>query len=250
MNTRSIRFRLTVWYASLLGGMILLFGASTWLGLAHYLNRSLSDSLAKQAQQIGENFLTDVGVSGENYVIGEINEHFAPEMNDHFVRVSRADGSALYVSGAPRSGSFDPAGVGPGNGISSQKFTRGGHLPGGGELMITALPFTARDGSRYLIEAGASYERVEDALRGLLLALALGLPLTIGVAVVGGYWLMRRALRPVGEITQSAERITSRNLGERLPGMRTGDEAGQVSVSANPMSGGVGEAILLLRRLP
>ena len=108
MNTRSIRFRLTVWYATLLGGMILLFGASTWLGLAHYLNRSLSDSLAKQAQQIGENFLTDVGVSGENYVISEINEHFAPEMNDHFVRVTRADASVLYVSGPPKSPKYAP----------------------------------------------------------------------------------------------------------------------------------------------
>src|SRR5215813_207615 len=248
MNTRSIRFRLTIWYASLLGGMILLFGASTWLGLAHYLNRSLSDSLAKQAQQIGENFLTDVGVSGENYVIGEINEHFAPEMNDHFVRVSRADGSALYVSGPPKSGSFDPAGVAPVSGISAQQFTRGAHPPGGGELMITALPFTARDGSRYLIEAGASYERVEDALRGLLLALALGLPLTIGVAVVGGYWLMRRALRPVGEITQSAERITSRNLGERLPEMRTGDELEQLSVSLNRMIARLEESFLYVSR--
>src|SRR5215510_6866475 len=178
MNTRSIRFRLTVWYAALLGGMILLFGASTWLGLAHYLNRSLSDALARQARQIGENFLIDVGVSGEKYVIDEINEHF--------VRVTRSDGSVLYVSGAPRSGSFDPAGVAAVSGISSQPFTRGAHLPGGGELMITALPFAARDDSRYLIEVGASYEHVEDVLRGLLLALALGLPLTIGVAIAGG----------------------------------------------------------------
>src|SRR5262249_4837386 len=136
MNTRSIRFRLTIWYASLLGGMILLFAASTWLGLAHYLNRSLSDSLTKQAQQIGENFLTDVGVSGENYVISEINEHFAPEMNDRFVRVTRTDGSVLYASGAPKSGIFDPAGVAPVAGISTQQFTREAHLPGGGELMI------------------------------------------------------------------------------------------------------------------
>src|SRR5215510_9043899 len=129
MNTRSIRFRLTVWYAALLGGMILLFGASTWLGLAHYLNRSLSDALAKQARQIGENFLMDVGISGENYVIDEINEHLAPEMNDHFVRVTRGDGAALYVSGAPKSGSFDPTGVATLSG-ASQQFTREEHLPG------------------------------------------------------------------------------------------------------------------------
>ena len=62
---RSIRFRLTVWYAALLGGIILLFGASKWLGLAQCLNRS-PIRLAKQVRRIGENFLMDVGVNGEN----------------------------------------------------------------------------------------------------------------------------------------------------------------------------------------
>lgn len=247
MNIRSIRFRLTVWYAALLGGMILLFGASTWLGLARYLNRSLSDSLAKQARQIGENFLIDVAVSGENYVIDEINEHFAPEMSDHFVRVTRGDGSVLYVSGTPKSGSFDPAGMAALSGVS-QQFTREEHPQGGGDLLIFTTPFTSRDGRRFLIEAGASYKQVEDVLRGLLLALALGLPLTIGAAVAGGYWLMRRALKPVGEITQSAERITSRNLGERLPELRTGDELEQLSVSLNRMISRLEESFLYVSR--
>jgi hypothetical protein len=73
MNTRSIRFRLTIWYAGLLAGLLLLFGGSTWLGLAHYLNQSLGESLGRQARQIGENFLLDVQTSGEIYVIEEIN---------------------------------------------------------------------------------------------------------------------------------------------------------------------------------
>lgn len=90
MNTRSIRFRLTVWHAGLFAGLLLLFGGSTWFGLAHYLNRSLGESLARQARQIGENFLLDVRTSGESYVIEEINEHYSPERNDHFVRVTRA----------------------------------------------------------------------------------------------------------------------------------------------------------------
>lgn len=247
MNTRSIRFRLTVWYAALLGGVILLFGASTWFGLAHYLNRSLSDSLAKQAQQIGENFLIDVGVSGEGYVIEEINEHLAPEVNDLFVRVTRGDGGVLYVSGAPKGGSFDPAAVAAVDGTPSQQFTREARLPGG-DLLIYALPFTARDDSRFLIEVGASYEHMEDALHGLALALALGLPLTIAVAITGGYWLMRRAFKPVDEITRSAERITSRNLNERLPGTRTGDELERLSVALNRMIARLEESFLYVSR--
>ena len=51
MNTRSIRFRLTVWYAGLLASLLLLFGASTYLGLRHYLNQTLNESLGRQARQ-------------------------------------------------------------------------------------------------------------------------------------------------------------------------------------------------------
>ena len=205
MNTRSIRFRLTAWYAGLLTALLLLFGGSTWFGLAHNLHRSLSESLARQARQIGENFLLDVRTSGERYVVDEINEHYSPEQNDRFMRVTRADGSTLYVSGQPISKGFDPARVSATPRLSVQAVTREEHLPGGGELLIYSLPFTARDGSRFVIESGAPYDSIENVLRGLLLTLAVALPVMIAVAVAGGYWIMRRALWPLDEIASSAE---------------------------------------------
>ena len=96
MNTRSIRFRLTIWYAGLLVGLLLLFGALVYGGLSHYLKRTLSDSLTAQANQIGETLLVNMNQSGEEYVVDEIKEHFAPEINGRFVRVMRADGRILY----------------------------------------------------------------------------------------------------------------------------------------------------------
>src|SRR5262245_17584363 len=81
MNTRSIRFRLTVWYAGLLAGLIVLFGAAVYLGLSHYLEWTLRETLSQQAKQIGEAWLGEVGVSGESYVSEEINEHLlSPEV--------------------------------------------------------------------------------------------------------------------------------------------------------------------------
>jgi heavy metal sensor kinase len=251
MNTRSIRFRLTVWYAGLLAGLLLLFGGSTWFGLAHYLNRSLSESLAMQARQIGEEFLLDVRTSGESYVIEEINEHYSPERNDHFVRVTRADGSALYVSGTPISKGFDPAHVAaaPLTSLSSGRdATREEHLSGGGELLIYSLPFKARDGSGYVIETGAPYESIEDTLRGLLLTLAIGLPVMIAVAALGGYWIMRRALRPLDEIAVAAEQITSRNLSERLPASHSDDEIERLSFALNRMIARLDESFQYIRR--
>jgi heavy metal sensor kinase len=247
MNTRSIRFRLTVWYAGLLASLLLLFGASTYLGLRHYLNQTLNESLGRQARQIGENFLIDVATGGEGYVISEINEHYAPEQNNRFVRVTRADGSVLYVSGKPKESHFDPSAVSAVGAPVDKDFVREEHLPGG-VLLIYTHPFTERTGQRFLIEVGAPYEQVEVVLYGLLLALALGLPLTVIVAISGGWLLMRQALNPVDEITRGAEQITSRNLSQRLPVARTGDELERLSAALNRMIERLEESFLYVSR--
>lgn len=247
MNTRSIRFRLTVWYAGLLGILILLLGTSTYLGLRHYLNQTLNESLGRQARQIGESFLADVATGGEGYVVSEINEHYAPEQNNRFVRVTRADGSVLYISGKPKESHFDPSTIPILGYPVNQDFEREEHLPGG-ELLIYAHPFTERTGQRFLIEVGAPYEQVEVVLYGLLLALAFGLPLTVIVAVGGGYMLMKKALNPIDAITQAAEQITSRNLSHRLPVARTGDELERLSAALNRMIARLEESFQYIRR--
>ena len=235
MNTRSIRFRLTVWYAGLLAGSLILFGVFTYLVLGHYLAVLLDESLVKQTQQIGETLVANIGQSGDAYVVDEIKEHFAPEINGQFIRVTRPDGSLLYTSGPPKDGSFDPSTIPVQTYPSGQEFTREQRLPGEGELIIHALPFATRDGSRFLIEAGAVDKPIESVLHGLMLTLLLGLPVVVAVAIGGGYLLMRRALRPVDAITLRANSITSNNLGERLPALNTGDELERLSGSLNSM---------------
>ena len=121
-------------------------------------------------------------------------------------------------------------------------------MPGGAELLIYSLPFTARDGSRFLIESGAPYDTIENTLRGLLLTLVIALPVMIAVAAAGGYWIMRRALRPLDEIANGAERITSRNLSERLPAPHSGDEIERLSLALNRMIARLDESFQYIRR--
>jgi heavy metal sensor kinase len=68
------------------------------------------------------------------------------------------------------------------------------------------------------------------------------------VALAGGSVLVRRALRPVEEITRSAEGITSRHLGERLPVPPTGDEFEHLSQALNRMIARLDEAFQHNRR--
>jgi heavy metal sensor kinase len=101
--------------------------------------------------------------------------------------------------------------------------------------LIKSLSFTLPDGARYIVENGLSYAEIETVLNGLLRLVALYLPFLVSLAGFGGYWLMRRSLRPVAEITSRAEGITSTNLSERLPVIKTGDELERLSISLNRM---------------
>jgi heavy metal sensor kinase len=58
-----------------------------------------------------------------------------------------------------------------------------------------------------------------------------------GLAVAGGWWLMRKSLAPVAHLTQSTRQITSSNLNERLPRTRNGDEFDQLTGVFNDMLG-------------
>lgn len=249
MNTRSIRFRLTVWYAALLAGLLALFGITLYFGLADYLERSLKNSLEKQAQQVAVTYLADIGQTGEDYVIEEIKEHYAPEINSRFVRVTRGGNSVLYASGIPEDKSFDPTDL-PAPTIGDDKpQTREVHLPQDkGELLLYTMPFTANDGNRFVVETGAPFDAIESVLRGLLLTFAFGLPVMIALSIGGGYFVMRSALEPVDALTRSAERITSRNLGERLPVVETGDELERLSIALNSMVARLDTAFTHIRR--
>jgi heavy metal sensor kinase len=99
-----------------------------------------------------------------------------------------------------------------------------------------------------VVESGVPYQQIEVVLHGLLLTFAIYMPFIVSLAVGSGYWLMRRSLQPVDEITRRAEGITSTNLGERLPVIRTGDELERLSVSLNRMIERLDEAFQHINR--
>src|SRR5215472_3982677 len=143
MNRRSIRFRLTAWYAVLVVLMLAAFCGAVYLGLERYLTASMSDQLSSQAAQIAHTWLEQIDQSGTEYVVNEIDEHLSPEITDRFIRVTRGDSSILYLSRSPRDQSFDPSAIG-----LPVKGTVGGYREersGGKELLIYSLPVsTAR----------------------------------------------------------------------------------------------------------
>jgi heavy metal sensor kinase len=234
MNTRSLRFRITAWYAGLLAGTLIVFGASVYLGLERYLDWTLQRTLVAECRTISTELLSQLPAKDKEWLATEINEAYAPEVNGLFIRVVRQNKGVVYLSGAPKDGTFDPGRI-PFPSDKEMDGSRKLQFESGNRLLINSMTLTTSDGNRFIVESGAPYHQIEVVLHGLSLTFAIYMPFVVSLAVAGGYWLMRRSLQPVDEITKRAEGITSTNLSERLPVIRSGDELERLSMSLNRM---------------
>ena len=242
MNARSLSFRLVAWYAGVLTAVFVLLGFLTFFFLRHYLEANLLDIQARRARQIAGTLVAQARRDTEDAMRAEVESLYAPEINDRFIRVTRADGEVVYASGAPRGERFDPAAVPAAAAGGPPESSRKVPLASG-SLLIAAVPATGSDGTRYRVEVGASGTPVEDTLAPVVMMLGVGLPIAVAVAVAGGFVLVHRALEPVERMAVKAEEITQHNLSERLPVVRSGDELERLSVSLNHMISRLEDAI-------
>ena len=74
---------------------------------------------------------------------------------------------------------------------------------------------------------------IRATLRQILAGLALGMPVAVLLAALGGYIMAGRTLKPISEMADQARRITSESLGRRLPNPNPHDELGQLATVFN-----------------
>jgi signal transduction histidine kinase len=117
-----------------------------------------------------------------------------------------------------------------------------------GTVAIRAIPATSPGGVRAVAVAERLTLRDHEVSHLRTLLLIAG-PLALLLASIAGHELSRAALRPVDRMRAQAERITDRQLAERLPGSEAPDEIGALSRTLNAMLDRIEAAMTRERRL-
>lgn len=209
MHRRSIRFRLTVWYAAVLTAGLSLFGGLIWLSMRSHLIGEVDEDLQGRAARF------------EAYFRAESAEVHGDQLRDELEEFCQAlpPGSFISLSGE--------------KGFNFVYYPSGAKLNQHGWRQVHEQ-FTL-DGEVFQLEVEASIRGVDhtlDLLGTLLLSL---LPLVIAIACAGGAWLSGRALNPVHDVTAAALKVSIENLSERLPVPGTGDELARLTEVLNGM---------------
>jgi heavy metal sensor kinase len=108
----------------------------------------------------------------------------------------------------------------------------------GVEWRVFSQPVIASDGQTVAwVQAAQSLGPINEALEGLRAQLFLGIPLVLLFAGFGGYFLANRALRPIRQITETAQEITAQDLSRRLTYSGAKEEIGSLATTFDKMLG-------------
>ena len=208
MRFRSIRFRLTLWYAAALILGLSLFSSMVWLSLRQRLLSELDRDLEGQSSRFEQYFRGESAESVDESQLRDELEEFCQAL---------PVGSTVHLNG---SNGFEFHHDFPIARESGPR-TRSDQFPVGGQT--------------FQLEVGASMSTVTHTLQLLRLLLLSLLPVVIVIACLGGAWLSTRALKPIQDITAAASAISIENLQERLPVPATGDELARLTEVLNSM---------------
>ena len=229
MNRRrlhSIRFRLTAWYTGILAAVFVVAA----VGVAFALHQSTRKTIDKDLRAR----LATVRIYIDQQTPDEDVSHLLEELNEQAVmtpaatnlRISDAKGQWIYRS--PGTENW-PIGSPPRVGLPVAGKTQTIQIHGR-DLRVISAP--VKIGA---VQIAVPLDEFQELQRDFLWTTAIGAPILLALAWLGGFWLSGRALRPVADIANAASRISSQNLSERLPGTGANDELDRLSAVLNNM---------------
>lgn len=226
-----MRLRLTSWYASALTVIVLLFAGGTYVLVGWSLSNQ-SDQQLRDALNSVEKAYREGGDELE-----EIDEHGSVALFN-----VTEDEKVLYQSSAWRRNQLASAIQGS-SGADHRSWT----APTGEPFVVRVR--TLNEGSMAVQLATAVSDRLpRQSLKTLALTMSIGIPISILIATVGGYWLAGRALAPVNALATKAREITAERLGERLPIANPGDEFGRLASVFNEVLARLQDSFARLKR--
>jgi heavy metal sensor kinase len=240
---RSVRVRLTLWYAGTLAVVLAVYAGGVFAFLRHSLFTSLDQQL-REDFEIAEQMLERDGPEGIRWRVGPEHEDGDVADSGRWVEVWSPTGQLLYRTPGSESG-----GLGPPRSLRAREEARArsATLVDQGHVRIFAAPY-AVGGLPVVLRVARTEEPLRHELRELLMVLGLGLALTLGLSAAAGYWLARRTLAPVGHMADRARTITADRLGERLPVDDAEDEFGQLATVFNETLARLERSFAELRR--
>jgi heavy metal sensor kinase len=229
LHTRQlpVRIRLALWYVATFSLVLLLFGAGTFYAVRASIEADFDRELKLRVAGI-ESFLGEASGHTLPEIQHELSEDSELRPGGEMLQVSDGEGRWIYQSDSIRRLHVRMPRM---EGRGPQLFTvHVHHVP----LRLLSTSDLIR-GTRYNIQVAQSLEESERFNQRLGWMLITASPLLLLAVSAIGYWMAKRALQPVVDITADARAITALDIANRIKLPPARDELRALSQTLNEM---------------
>jgi signal transduction histidine kinase len=239
LKNASISLRLTSWFSAIVLCGFMLFGVVMWGDLAYSLSKGRDRTLSRRAARFVEVLQASRNDAPERRQarLEELADAI-PEGN--LVQVFDGAGKRLFPGAlAPPDFPWPSRSV-----VAREQY---------GDLEFRGRPyrllnFPVRENPPFVILVAGQLEDNRNMMARFTTGLAWATPAMLVLSALGGYFLSRRVLRPVDQITAALSSITIGNLSRRLPTSKTGDELQRLVETCNGMLARLEDAVDRINR--
>ncbi len=218
MKSLSLRLKMTLWYSvSLLVVMGLVYMT------IHFV---LRETMIKNAESIVKAYSAQASsyIEAENGIV-KLDENMPEAKEEVYFKIYNNANQAVYAYGVSDAlGNIAP------NYNATQVISIDGT-----KWILFDQKIEEDDASIGWIRSVKSLKYIDDTLRNLLLVFLCLCPIFLAITLLVGYFLVRRTLQPIDEITTTARIIGRGDLSKRLNMKNTGDEIGRLSATFDEM---------------
>lgn len=229
----SVRVRLTMWYVLVFGVLLSAFSLAVYLALSKSLYARLDLALANAARTAANSFQIETDEREGDAAAGALDTLTTLQLPDLYVAIYQ--GERLLASSYP---SDQPPVPPEASAISStgdeQPIFRTVVGYGNEGARQVLLPLSTA-GGEYVIFITEPLHDLNEQLGAIRRIFYFGLPAALLAAGVGSFLLARKSLAPVVAMSNQAERISARNLHERLRVRNADDELGHLASVFNEL---------------
>ncbi len=232
-----IKWRLTLWYGLILTLILTVFSSGVYI----YFRNSLQKSIDEKIKSIAEILSSSMTESQNAGVFGNFERYLenvlGKKPKGKFIQIMDSSGKI-----GAKMNDIETE-VLPSSFKTLERVLNGEIVYETMErtyprLRMITIPIVENKGNRKvtsIVQVGTSLEDFDETMRKLLIIMIISIPTSIGISIVGGYFLAKKAFRPVDQIRKAALKITLSNLGEKIDIGSRRDELGRLARTFNEM---------------
>jgi heavy metal sensor kinase len=228
----SIRARLTLWYTGVVAAILLLVGVAAYSLLRWHLYNDLDASLFTVADVLRDAPPVDPAAPLPPDLEPLVRGFLGSEFSDALMQLLDPEGRLRSRALRPALPLSPEARV---NALRGAPTLETVELTTGERARLLTMPVVRGGRIVDMVQVAMPLRRTHQTLVRYVETLLVLLPLGAVLSAIGGWFLARRALRPVDRMSHSALEISAQDLGRRLELRGTHDEIDRLADTLNAM---------------